>query len=237
MPRVAANPVWRVAPLRPRAGARHPLRTGKCSQVLDAHVLTPCVDFEGEAARIPGKVRRRFYGVVAGLKDAHYLRVAACPPVVIERDYISVSANSVHQIQVRVRVGRFQVDSHDLALCQRKAVVPRVAARTVLRSAFARPAPGARHLIRSQSTKVDDARIRRLIHPRPDDRLDPDDVRLQGCQSKQSHRHIRFQICLSPVPNRNPVRLQESRRTANVLQRIDSHSHQRIAIPRRSIAP
>ena len=172
------------------------------------------------------------------MKGARYSRIAAIAPIVIQSDYIPTLADSPHQIQVCVRIGRGQVDGHDRVLRQRKTVVPRVSARTVLRGAFASPAPALRTRYRwRQRTKIDDARIHHLIHPRPDDRLDPNHVRLQGRLPQQPNRHIRFEVRLPLVPNRNPVPLQEIRRRADVLQRIDGHPHGRLVGPGLPIVP
>ena len=105
MLRVAGGPIRRVASLRPCAGARLRLRTGECAQILYAHVLDPCVDFEGETSGGSDALRRRFYRVVPGLEDARYLRVVTRASIVVEVDYRAVRPRAPHQVQVGVYAG------------------------------------------------------------------------------------------------------------------------------------
>ena len=103
MLRVAGGAERRVASLRPHAGARLRLGTGKCSQILYAHILDPCVDFEREAAGGSGGECRRFYRVLAGLKDTRYLRVPA--RAFVAGDYRAARPRAPHQVQVWVYAG------------------------------------------------------------------------------------------------------------------------------------
>ena len=200
--RVPVQSIYGIAPPafhpRPWAVPVQSLRAGNRSQILiRAECQSRCADCEIEASLDCSPARcRRLDRVLAWLERAHYLRVAAIASIVIRSDYRSTLVTPPHQIQVCVRIGRGQVDGHDGVRRQREAVVSSVSARTVLRGAFVRPAPGLR-CGRRQRTQIFDARIRhRLIEPWLDHRLDPNHVRLRGRLPQQAHRHIRFQIRL-----------------------------------------
>ena len=99
--RVARIPVYGVAPARPRAGARHGLRTGKIPQVLDTHVLAPCVDFESEIPGGPGAKRRRLDRIWAGPKNQRYVLLTLSNHNMIDYRFRALAS---YQIQIGPRV-------------------------------------------------------------------------------------------------------------------------------------